>query len=114
MDAEQKKRLVAAKLGELLREGTLEAGEDRVAADLMDRGLWDTIAPFVDGLTVRAGLERELRVRAGMPLSEQVIDEIMDDVDRVIDAFSSGEEKKGPVSRTHRSTGLWGGSDYEG
>ena len=110
MKAEQKRALIAAKLATLLREGTLEAGEDMVATDLMDRGLWDTIAPLIDSLVIRDAIEGRLEHYAGMPLSLEVVDQVMDAVDLALDSLSSGVERTPARGAAHnRSVGVWGG-----
>jgi hypothetical protein len=118
MRAEDKKSLVAAKLGQLMRLSNTDeflarsTYFDELATSIMDRGLWDTIAPMIDGLAVRTAVENTLRRCQGMPLSQSVIDEVMDGVDVVIDALSDGHAVVVKRGMSHRSsTRLWGAGD---
>ncbi len=76
-------------------------------------GLWETIAPMIDSLSVRDVIEVKLRGYEGMPLTTDTINEILGRVDRVLDAQSgTGPTRRPTSSRSHRSsTGVWGGTE---
>lgn len=76
-------------------------------------GLWEFMAPMLLPIAAHDGVERELRRFEGMPLTGRVIDEVLLELGRVIDAASTHEIPKPPRSGSHRSTGLWGGRHEE-
>lgn len=113
MTPDEKKHLVAAKLAQLLRSILPQLHmTDEIATQMVEQsgGLWDTMAPLIDGLAVRTVVENTLTRYAGMPLGRSVIDDLMREVDTKIDALSDGHTVIARRGAAHRSsTGLWGG-----
>lgn len=110
MTPDERKRLIAAKLGQLLREGTLEASEDEVATDLMDRGLWDTMAPLIDSVALIDRVAEVVGGFRGRMLTPTAAAELLLQLGEVADSLSDSVVKPPVRGRSHNSSvGAWGG-----
>jgi formylmethanofuran:tetrahydromethanopterin formyltransferase len=130
MRSEEKRALVTAKLAEWL--DIAYAGSHYLSGDTARRimngdeaqvsesgrpyegsrgrpGLWQIMAPIIDSVSVNASLENTLRAYQGMVLTETTLQDIMTEMTNHIDGLSGVEQKKGPVSRAHRTAGAFGG-----
>jgi hypothetical protein len=129
MTPDEKRALVTARLADRLREVLFGSEETKDWTDMATRvmngspaeqvgstivrshqpGLWEVMAPLIQSLEVRAILENKLERYQGMPLTETVVRDILEDIDRVMDTISGVVENRRPVSRSFSNSAVWGG-----